>query len=91
MLEQINAPFSLKSDAASNGAEALKMLSEKLTTCCGEPYKLIFVDLNMPIMGGYDMMAEVQKLIKEGSLKGYADSVFVVCTAQSENFMKNYH
>jgi CheY-like chemotaxis protein len=38
-------------------------------TCCKAPYKLIFVDLNMPIMDGYKMMDAI-KNVKINNMNG---------------------
>lgn len=32
------------------------MMESKIQTCCKKPYPIVFVDLNMPIMGGIEMM-----------------------------------
>lgn len=47
--------FDLKVDRALNGAEAVNMFNNNLfKKCCNIRYKLILMDLNMPIMDGYD-------------------------------------
>ncbi len=45
-----------QADEAVNGAVAISKMTSKLGKCCKTPYKLIFVDLNMPVMDGYKMM-----------------------------------
>lgn len=40
-------------------------MKQKLKTCCGRPYKLVIVDLNMPRMDGIDLI----KAVKRGNLK----------------------
>ena len=32
------------------------MLKNKLQKCCKNPYTLVFVDLNMPLMGGIEVI-----------------------------------
>ena len=49
----------LTSDTANNGLEGLEKIQSKLLKCCRKPYKIVFVDLNMPVMGGYEMMKEI--------------------------------
>jgi CheY-like chemotaxis protein len=39
-----------------NGVDGIDKLKEKLNKCCMTPYKIIFVDMNMPIMDGPEMM-----------------------------------
>lgn len=41
-------------DKAMNGQEAVEMYKRNLNKiCCSKRYKLILMDLNMPIMDGY--------------------------------------
>ena len=47
--------FQITVDKAMNGQEAVNMYSENLKkTCCNTKYKLILMDLNMPLMDGYE-------------------------------------
>ena len=50
-----------KVDCAFDGLDGLKKLKLKLGLCCRTPYKLIFVDLNMPRMNGIEMTKEVRR------------------------------
>ena len=34
----------------------LDKINEKLTTCCHQPYKVVFIDQNMPILDGLQVM-----------------------------------
>lgn len=41
-------------------------MDSKLTKCCRKPYKVIFVDVNMPLMGGFQVSLPKQlKLIDD--------------------------
>eukprot|EP00347_Sterkiella_histriomuscorum_P018274 403346138 len=52
--------FGLQVDKAFNGQEAVNMFNKNLQkTCCAMRYKLIFMDLNMPIMDGYDSTTQI--------------------------------
>jgi CheY-like chemotaxis protein len=46
-------------------------MKKKLHSCCGKPYKLIFVDLNMPVLSGFEMMQEIKDLQDKGLLLEY--------------------
>lgn len=81
MLQNIQLNLQLDSDEANNGLEGIEKLKKKLCKCCCKPYRLVFVDLNMPLLGGYEMMKELKKLQQQGELLDYADTLFVVCTA----------
>jgi CheY-like chemotaxis protein len=68
------------------------MMEQKLLKCCRTPYKLIFVDLNMPVMDGYTMMGAMMngRICKstnsESDLQNaYSKSVFVLNTAGIDN------
>lgn len=41
-------------DQASNGQEALEMVKKSMVEDARDPYDLILLDLDMPIMNGYD-------------------------------------
>eukprot|EP00347_Sterkiella_histriomuscorum_P018716 403344449 len=52
--------FGILVDKAFNGQEAVNMFNKNLLkTCCDVKYKLIFMDLNMPIMDGYDSTTQI--------------------------------
>jgi CheY-like chemotaxis protein len=38
-----------------NGIQGLEKMNQKLQQCCRQPYKVIFVDLNMPLMCGQEV------------------------------------
>ena len=47
--------FGLTVDKAFNGLEAVNLYNKNLLkNCCDIRYKLVLMDLNMPIMDGYD-------------------------------------
>ena len=45
-----------KIDTANNGQDGLQVMADKLNKCCQQPYSVIFVDLNMPVLNGLQMM-----------------------------------
>jgi CheY-like chemotaxis protein len=42
-----------------DGQEGLEYLETKLKCICKTVYKVIFVDLNMPVLNGVDMMRKL--------------------------------
>ena len=47
--------FGINVEKALNGQEAVNMYTKNLLKkCCENKYKLILMDLNMPIMDGYE-------------------------------------
>jgi len=40
-------------DTVINGEQAIDMITKKKCSICEEGYKLIFMDLNMPVMNGF--------------------------------------
>ena len=48
-------------DEAYNGEEAVMKVTERLLKRNCVPYRLIFMDINMPIMDGYAATEEIRK------------------------------
>eukprot|EP00347_Sterkiella_histriomuscorum_P023280 403335252 len=74
-------------DSAVDGLDGLeKMALKSKINCCNMPYKLVLIDLNMPNMGGLQMMKNIRAKLDDGGLMSkYKDTIFVLCTAQNEN------
>ncbi len=60
-LSNILESFSLKNDCASNGEQALEMVSSALQN--GRPYDLIFIDWNMPDLTGGQTAKEIKRIM----------------------------
>jgi CheY-like chemotaxis protein len=54
--------YKIESDHADNGKNGLAKFNQSLACC---PYRLVFMDLNMPIMGGLEATREIFKSIQE--------------------------
>jgi len=54
--------YNLNTDCAYNGDTALKKVNEKLDELCCKYYKLIFMDIEMPIKNGFTASREVNYL-----------------------------
>ncbi|CAD8191285.1 unnamed protein product [Paramecium octaurelia] len=62
-----------KCDYAYNGKEALNKIMQKLEIGChicqNKYYSLIFIDINMPILNGYQTVKEIKSLIKNKTIR----------------------
>ena len=52
-------------DQATNGQEAVDLIKQKETNAQERYYDLIFLDLNMPILNGYETCEQIVKFYKE--------------------------
>ena len=58
--------FKLQVDSANDGLEALVKFSKNLEKeCCQKRYKLVLMDLNMPVMDGYDSSVQILNQFKK--------------------------
>ncbi|CAD8074532.1 unnamed protein product [Paramecium sonneborni] len=69
-MQLILSKFSVKSDKACNGIEAIRKCEEKklkpCKICCCAGYAVIFLDINMPLMNGIDTVRIIKKKINDG-------------------------
>lgn len=61
---QIIKNYNLEADGASNGQEAVEKFRMSLRCC---PYRVVFMDVNMPIMDGLEATRNIVKIIKDYS------------------------
>lgn len=59
IISNIRSGFINKFDIATNGQEAIDLVSSN------PPYKIIFMDCNMPIKNGYEASKEILQIYKE--------------------------
>lgn len=52
----VKAGFAAETDSASNGEDALRYFDSLIKEGNQHPPKLIFLDLNMPVMGGWEFL-----------------------------------
>ena len=60
--------FNIEVDEACNGEEALQMFQDKFDLPCGcinRTYRLILMDINMPIMDGIESSTNIIKIIRD--------------------------
>ena len=58
--------FGIVSDQCSNGFEVIEKIKYELTKkCCQVHYKLLFIDINMPGMGGFSACEHIKNLLPQ--------------------------
>jgi two-component system sensor histidine kinase/response regulator len=56
----LKVKFNIIVDMAMNGQEAVEMFKKNhMKTCCDVRYKIVFMDINMPIMDGYQATSHI--------------------------------
>ncbi len=87
--------FNISVDKAMNGQEAVNMFTKSLDKkCCQNHYKLVLMDLNMPIMDGYDATSNILQEFKNNYPDGQypnGDRLYVVAVTafvNDENIQK---
>ena len=72
--------FKLEADCAENGQECLNMIKEKQEkkcNCSKNKYKLVLMDITMPIMDGIEAAKNIQKMIDENKLYNTIKIIFI--------------
>ena len=72
--------FKLEADSAENGQECLNIIKtkqEKNCNCSKNKYKIILMDITMPIMDGIEAAKNIQKLIDENKLYDSIKIIFI--------------
>ena len=72
--------FKLKADSAENGKECLKLLKEKMEKKCKcekNKYKIIFMDITMPVMDGIEAAKNIQKMIDNKEINDNIKIIFI--------------
>ena len=69
-----------ESDAAYNGEECINLINEKLKLNCkckNNYYKIIFLDIVMPIMDGKETAKEIQRMIDNNIISNKTKIIFI--------------
>lgn len=65
----IESKFNIKCKVRNNGQKAVDEYKKRLKSKCCPPYRLILMDLMMPVMDGYDAAKIISEEVFEGSLQ----------------------
>ena len=80
-----------ESDAAYNGEECINLINEKLKLNCKcncSYYKLIFLDIVMPVMDGIKTAKEIEDMIEKKILNDDTKVIFISGNVDGENIKK---
>ena len=72
--------FKLEADFASDGQECINKIKEKQKKNCNCPknkYKLVLMDITMPVMDGIEAAKNIQKMIDENKLYNTIKVIFI--------------
>eukprot|EP00347_Sterkiella_histriomuscorum_P009478 403341058 len=82
--------FGVSCDLAYDGQEGYeKILKKKECRGCSGTYKIIVVDINMPILNGFELMMKLQQAEKNNLIK-LSDSYYIAHTALPKISLNNY-
>ena len=73
LMKAVLSKLQVNYELAENGLEAIEM-------CKQQPYDLILMDINMPVMGGVEAFQNIQELMQSGAI---AKTVVVALTANA--------
>ena len=72
--------FKLEADFAENGQECLNKIKDKIKkncNCSKNKYKIVLMDITMPVMDGIEAAKNIQKMINENQLYNSIKIIFI--------------
>ncbi len=73
--------FHLRVDKADNGKMAIEMINERTKKQCCKGYRVVFMDINMPVMDGVQATNVIKNYVQEGRI-GKCNVVAVTAAAR---------
>ncbi|CAD8201019.1 unnamed protein product [Paramecium pentaurelia] len=86
-IEALLNQHNIKMESAYNGQQAVQMVKKRLDKNCCKTYKLIFMDIEMPISNGYQASKEITAILDKNNLTD--QTVIVMCSAYNGNENSN--
>lgn len=88
--------LNLKSDKVMNGADAVTQIEQRIhnyqNRSCNcqkmKPYKLIFMDVNMPIMDGLHATKKIREIEEEYQIGDYSSYIVALTAYATDVFSK---
>ena len=63
--------WNVECDVASNGAEAIDLILHRYRQSCCQTYKIVFMDINMPVMDGITASKKLGELVAQKALVSF--------------------
>ncbi|CAD8200344.1 unnamed protein product [Paramecium pentaurelia] len=82
-IEALLSQHKMKMDSAYNGQQAIEKIKQKLNSTCCKTYKLIFMDIEMPVKNGYQASKDITEILKQQNL--IDQCTIVMCSAYNGN------
>lgn len=79
MIKHLMTEFTNDVDTATNGAEAVQMFTRALND--GRPYRLICLDIVMPVMDGQEALKRMRQYERESGTPDSQAAVIIMTTA----------
>ncbi|CAK92711.1 unnamed protein product (macronuclear) [Paramecium tetraurelia] len=82
-IEALLSQHKMKMDSAYNGQQAIEIVKQKLISPCCKTYKLIFMDIEMPVKNGFQASKDINEILKQENLNDQC--AIVMCSAYNGN------
>ncbi|CAD8085810.1 unnamed protein product [Paramecium primaurelia] len=86
-IEALLSQHKIKMDSVYNGQQAIDKIQQKLKSPCCKTYKLIFMDIEMPVKNGYQASKDITEIMTQQNLNDQC--AIVMCSAYNGNENKD--